>query len=100
MSRRDHIGGCCAGSAGTTTTRTTRVRLALGRLVQNIGEAARRVSPALQDAHPDIPWRNIAGIRHKVVHDYFYVDFDIIWDVVTADLPALVSRLEQIADPN
>jgi uncharacterized protein with HEPN domain len=68
--------------------------------VQNIGEAAGRVSPALQDAHPDVPWRNIVGIRHKVVHDYFYVDFDIIWDVVTADLPALVSRLEQIADPN
>jgi uncharacterized protein with HEPN domain len=76
------------------------LRLALAHLVQNIGEAARRVSPALQQAHPDIPWRNIVGIRHKVVHDYFYVDFDIIWDVVTADLPALVSRLEQIADKN
>jgi uncharacterized protein with HEPN domain len=76
------------------------LRLALAHLVQSIGEAARRVSPALQHANPDIPWRNIVGIRHKVVHDYFYVDFDIIWDVVTADLPALVSRLEQIADQN
>ncbi len=75
------------------------LRLALAHLVQNIGEAARRVSPQLQKAHPDIPWRNIVGIRHKVVHDYFYVDYDIIWDVVTADLPGLMSRLEQIAGP-
>ncbi|MCX6841239.1 MAG: DUF86 domain-containing protein [candidate division WOR-3 bacterium] len=73
------------------------LRLALAHLVQNIGEAARRVSPQIQKTHPDIPWRNIVGIRHKVVHDYFYVDYDIIWDVVTADLPALMTRLEQIA---
>ena len=72
------------------------LRLALAHLVQNIGEAARRVSPQLQQAHPDIPWRNIVGIRHKVVHDYFYVDYDIFWDVVTSDLPGLVSKLELI----
>ena len=72
------------------------LRLALAHLVQNIGEAARRVSPQLQQAHPDIPWRNIVGIRHKVVHDYFYVDYDIIWDVVTSDLPGVVSKLELI----
>ncbi len=76
------------------------LRLALAHLVQNIGEAARRVSPQLQKAHPDIPWRNIVGIRHKVVHDYFYVDYDIIWDVVTSDLPALMSRLEQVLGPS
>ena len=76
------------------------LRLALAHLVQSVGEAARRVSPVLQHANPDIPWRNIVGIRHKVVHDYFYVDFDIIWDVVTTDLPALMSRLEQIAGQN
>lgn len=55
------------------------------------------MSPALQAAHPEIPWRNIVGIRHKVVHDYFYVDYDIIWDVVTSDLPALVLKLKRIA---
>lgn len=76
------------------------LRLALAHLAQNIGEAARRVSPQLQKVHPDIPWRNIVGIRHKVVHDYFYVDYDIIWDVVTSDLPGLVSKLEPIAGPD
>jgi uncharacterized protein with HEPN domain len=76
------------------------LRLALAHLVQNIGEAARRGAPELQKVHPDIPWRNIVGIRHKVVHDYFYVDYDIIWDVVTSDLPRLVSKLELIVGPD
>jgi len=76
------------------------LRLALAHLVQTIGEAARRVSPEMQKAHPDIPWRNIVGVRHKVVHDYFYVDYDIIWDVVTNDLPGLMIKLEPIAGPD
>jgi len=65
-------------------------------LCRTFGEAARRVSPRLQKVHPDIPWRNIVGIRHKVVHDYFYVDYDIIWDVVTSDLPELKQKLAAI----
>ena len=60
----------------------------------------RRVSPEMQKAHPDIPWRNIVGVRHKVVHDYFYVDYDIIWDVVTNDLPGLMIKLEPIVGPD
>jgi len=76
------------------------LRLALAHLLQSIGEAARHVSTQLQKAQPGIPWRNIVGIRHKVVHDYFYVDYDIIWDVVTSDLPRLVSKLETIVGPD
>jgi uncharacterized protein with HEPN domain len=85
-----------AGKTRADYDAETALRLALAHLVQNIGEAARRVSPQVQKVHPDVPWRNIVGIRHKVVHDYFYVDYDIIWDVVTSDLPALILRLEQI----
>ena len=51
--------------------------LALAHLVQVIGEAARRVSPEFCDAHPEIPWKAIVGMRHKVVHDYMDVDEDI-----------------------
>ncbi|MNL32658.1 hypothetical protein D3C87_1545230 [compost metagenome] len=70
------------------------LRLALAHLIQIIGEAARRVSPVFQTAHPQIPWSAIIGMRHKVVHDYFEVDDDIIWAVVTLDLPELLSALE------
>ncbi len=75
------------------------LRLALIHLIQVIGEAARQVSREFSDAHPEIPWANIIGMRHKVVHDYLGVDEDIVWQVVTADLPRLVAALELLAQP-
>ena len=59
------------------------LRLALTHLVQVIGEAARRVSADFTNGHPEIPWADIIGMRHKVVHDYLGVDEDIVWQVVT-----------------
>ena len=76
------------------------LRLALTHLIQTIGEAARRVSAPYQQAHPDIPWRQIIGTRHKVVHDYLEVDYDLVWEVVTAELPTLVSQLERLVVPD
>lgn len=73
------------------------LRLALIHLVQVIGEAARHVSRGFTDAHPEVPWANIIGMRHKVVHDYLGVDEDIVWQVVTKDLPRLVAVLEPLA---
>ncbi len=56
------------------------LRITLTHLLQIIGEAARRVSPAFREAHPDIPWQDIVGMRHKVVHDYLDVDEEVVWD--------------------
>ena len=75
------------------------LRLALTHLIQIIGEAGRQVSRAFSDQHPEIPWADIVGMRHKVVHDYLGVDEDIVWQVVTQDLPALVAALELIVPP-
>ena len=75
------------------------LRLALIHLVQVIGEAARQVSSEFTRAHPEIPWANIIGMRHKVVHDYLGVDEDIVWQVVTTDLPTLVSLIEPLVPP-
>lgn len=72
------------------------LRLGLTHIVQVIGEAARKVSPGFQRDHPEIPWRKIVGMRHRIVHDYMRVDEDILWQVVTKDLPALLPLLEQI----
>ena len=55
------------------------LRVALAHLVQVIGEAARLTSPRFRDAHPEIPWPIIVGMRHKVVHEYMNVDEDIVW---------------------
>lgn len=65
--------------------------------MQVIGEAARKVSPKFQSEHPEIAWRRIIGMRHRIVHDYMRVDEDILWQVVTKDLPELLPLLEEIA---
>jgi uncharacterized protein with HEPN domain len=75
------------------------LRLALTHLIQTIGESARRVSPAFQQAHPEVPWKKMIGMRHKVVHDYLEIDFEIVWDVATVKLPPLVVELEKIVPP-
>ena len=60
------------------------LRLALTHLVQVMGEAARQVSREFSDAHPEVPWTDIVGMRHKVVHDYLGVDEDIVWQALAS----------------
>lgn len=75
------------------------LRLALIHLIQVVSEAARQVSAEFADRHPEIPWTNIIGMRHKVVHDYLGVDEDIVWQVVTKDLPDPVATLSPLIPP-
>ena len=72
------------------------LRIAPAHLLQVVGEAARRVSPRFRDDHPGVPWSAIIGMRHKVVHDYLDVDYDIVWDTLTRELPPLIEKLKQI----
>jgi uncharacterized protein with HEPN domain len=69
------------------------LRMAITHIIQTIGEAARNVTEDYQKAHPWIPWIKVIGMRHKVVHDYMEVDYDIVWDVATVELPALEKPL-------
>lgn len=72
------------------------LRLALTHLVQTVGEAARRISREFQNLHSSIPWSRVVGMRHKVVHDYLHVDYDIVWDVATRELPPLLDALGRL----
>jgi uncharacterized protein with HEPN domain len=72
-------------------------RLALTHLIQMIGEAARHVSAKFQQSHPAIPWSNIIGMRHRVVHDYLNVDYDLVWEVAILEIRELIVNLERIA---
>jgi uncharacterized protein with HEPN domain len=65
-----------------------------------LGESARRISPEFQKSHPQIPWASIIGMRHKVVHDYLHVDFDLVWGVATQDMPNLMNDLRTIVPPS
>jgi uncharacterized protein with HEPN domain len=70
------------------------LRLAQVHRIQIIGEAARRVSVVGRQAHPEILWTEITGMRHKIVHDYFEVDYDTVWNVLVHDLAPLIKAIE------
>lgn len=59
-----------------------------------IGEAAKNISDGFKAAHPDVPWRAVAGIRDKIVHEYFRTNTRRIWDVVADDIDALEAALK------
>jgi uncharacterized protein with HEPN domain len=63
-----------------------------------IGEAAGKVSPAFRAAQPAIPWREITGLRHRLIHDYDEVRLDVVWRVVTEHLDPLIASLEPLIE--
>lgn len=67
--------------------------------VQVIGEAASRVSQAFREAHPEIPWVDIVGMRNRVVHDCRRINRDIVWQVVQEDLPNLIAVVAPLVPP-
>ena len=74
-------------------------QIVLAYLIQTIGEAASRVSPAMRDRHPQIPWKQIVGMRNRIVHDYMNIDADIVWEVATANIPGLIAQLPSLPIP-
>jgi len=70
-----------------------QLQLSIAHLVQTIGEAARQVSESARAGYPAIPWEDIVGMRHRLVHEYFRVDSDVVWNTVRHDLPHLIVQL-------
>jgi uncharacterized protein with HEPN domain len=70
-----------------------QLSLALVRLLEIVGEAASRVTPDSRAAYDLIPWADIVGLRNRLIHGYDSVDPDILWDILTEDLPLLAEQL-------
>jgi len=66
------------------------------RNLEIIGEAANRISKEFRTRHTEIDWRKIIGLRNRIVHDYFNIDVEIVWEIVQKDLPIFKSKLSLI----
>lgn len=72
------------------------LKRAVVRSLEIIGEATKKLPFDLKEKHTKIEWRAIAGTRDKLIHDYFGIDYDIFWDIVTNEIPDLKNRIQEI----
>ncbi len=86
----------CSAMKKNEFLRNSLVKDAVVRNVEIIGEAAKKLSSEFRKRYPEIPWKDISGMRDKIVHDYTGIDFKVVWDVVRLDLPELKTRLKDI----
>jgi uncharacterized protein with HEPN domain len=70
--------------------------LSLVKCVEIIGEAASRITTQRQNELPQIPWAQIIGMRNRLIHGYYDIKLDLVWDTITQDLPPLIAELEKI----
>lgn len=73
--------------------------LALVKDIEIVGEAAAQVTESARAQAPAIPWPEIVAMRNRLVHAYFSINLDIVWQTVQQDLPTLIAHLERVVDP-
>jgi len=71
------------------------LQLALRQVIEIVGEAANRVSKEGQARYPDIAWRSAIAARNRIVHGYEYIDYDIVWQIISEEFPVLIAALER-----
>lgn len=74
------------------------MRFASVKQIEIIGEAANLITPETRAQYPDVPWKQIIGLRHILVHEYFGIDIQLIWQIITDDLADLKEKAQRILD--
>jgi uncharacterized protein with HEPN domain len=85
-----------AGKGRVDLDNDLMLQFAIVRAIEIIGEAAARLADATRDAHPEIPWSNMIGMRNRLAHGYFDVDLDIVWRTVERHLGPLAAALDTL----
>ena len=79
-----------------TFLKDRKTRDAVVREIEIIGEAVKNLPMVFRDQHPEIPWKKIAGMRDEIVHEYFDIDWDLVWNVVDKRLPELEKQIKEL----
>lgn len=91
----DEVGQVVALGEGRYFGTELLPRRAMERCLQNIGEAAGRLSDAAKGTHPRVPWSDIVGLRNVLAHEYGTIDYERLWEIATADVPLLAAHLSR-----
>jgi len=85
-----------ADSDYDTFAHDTRTQDAVIRNIEILGEATKKLSEEFRAAHKDVPWKSIAGTRDRLIHDYFGVNLDIVWQIAKLELPRVFDHISDI----
>lgn len=97
LERIERIKGFVAGFDRNGFLRDPKTSDSVVRNLEVIGEAASRVDPGIRSRHSEIPWARIVGLRHRIVHSYFDVDLELVWQIVREELPGLDAKLREMS---
>ena len=75
------------------------LQIVLTHLIEIVGEAARNVSTEFRAGHTHIPWADIIGMRHRLIHDYSSIDLEQVWETAIDDIPKLIAMIEPLVPP-
>lgn len=76
----------------------TKTQDAVIRNIEIIGEATKNLSDTVRDRYPEIPWKGLAGMRDRLIHQYFGVNLDIVWNAVKEELPEILSQIREMEE--